>query len=91
MRIKPLDSALSDLEGIAIYYQRVGGNALASKMVKRIRQPINNLKMHPYLGTPYNRVLRRLVVADGLFLVFYRIEQDIIQVVHIRRAEQDLI
>jgi plasmid stabilization system protein ParE len=64
---------------------------LAAKMLKRIRHPIKNLITHPYLGTSYRKRLRRLVVADGLFLVFYRVEQETIQIVHIRRAEQDLI
>lgn len=91
MRIKPLDSAVLDLNNIASYYQRVGGNGLAIRMLQRIRQPVKNLANHPYLGTAYRKDLRRLVVADGLFIVFYRIEQAVIEIVHIRRAEQDLL
>jgi hypothetical protein len=31
--------------------------------------------------------VRRLVVADGAFLVFYRIQSDV-EILHIRRAER---
>jgi plasmid stabilization system protein ParE len=71
----------------------LGGLVLAETMLDRIESRFGKLLEFPYSAPVYKYKpnLRRLVVADGLFLVFYRIEQDIIQVVHIRRAEQDLI
>lgn len=89
MRIKYEDDAQADLAGIKQHYLEVGGKALALRMVRGIRAEVAALVDNPNLAPPYDLApdLRRLVVANGAFLVFYRVA-DVIQVVHVRRAER---
>lgn len=93
MQLKITRRAQRNLDFIGEHYYKIGGNSLARRMIARIKDPFQQLLNFPYSAPvyKYKPSLRCLVVADGLFLVFYRIEQDTIQVVHIRRAEQDLI
>jgi len=89
MRIKFLDQAKVDLAEIEKHYRDVGGNPLARTMVNRIKQPVLALRDNPLLAPAYELApdIRRLVAADGTFLVFYRIREDI-EVLHVRRAER---
>jgi plasmid stabilization system protein ParE len=70
--------------------REVGGDVLARKMVARIKTPMLSLKDHPGIAPSYELApgIRRLVVANGAFLVFYRARADV-EVLHIRRAERD--
>lgn len=88
MRVKFLDQAKADLAECNLYYHEVGGAALASKMLARIKAPVLALQDNPEIAQPYELApgIRRLVVARGAFLVFYRIRESI-EVLHIRRAE----
>lgn len=90
MRIKYEDDAKLDLLGIRDYYREVGGNLLAMRMIKRIRSDINALLS--YRAPLYELVpdIHRLVVANGAFLVFHRIDdaESIIEILHVRRSER---
>jgi plasmid stabilization system protein ParE len=89
MRVKFLDQAKTDLREIGQHYQEIGGNTLVRKMLVRIKHPVLSLGEHPNVAPPYELApgVRRLVVADGAFLVFYRIQSDV-EILHIRRAER---
>lgn len=89
MQVKFLDQAKSDLHELAQYYRDLGGNALARKMLARIKTPVLALGAHPDIAQSYELApgIRRLVVAGGTFLVFYRVLVDV-EVLHIRRAER---
>lgn len=89
MRVNLLDQARSDLLELGEHYREIGGNALARKMLERIKQPILSLGDRPNIAPPYELApgIRRLVVADGAFLVFYRLKSNV-EVLHIRRAER---
>ncbi|MBS4097304.1 MAG: type II toxin-antitoxin system RelE/ParE family toxin [Sulfuricella sp.] len=89
MRVKLLDQAKADLVELNQYYRTVGGTPLARKMLARIKEPILALKDHPGIAPPYELApnIQRLVVADGTFLAFYRVDNDV-EVLHIRRAER---
>lgn len=93
MQLEITKRAKRNLDAIGEHYYRIGGNALARNMIARIKDPFQQLLHFPYSAPVYKYKpnLRRLVVADGLFIVFYRIEQARIAIVHIRRAEQDLL
>lgn len=89
MRLRFLDHAKTDLIEINQYYTSLGGALLARKMLARIKTPLLALKENPEIAQQYELApdIRRLVVARGAFLVFYRVRTDI-EVLHIRRAER---
>lgn len=89
MRIKYEDEAKADLVEIRQHYLDAGGKALALRMVRGIRAEITAIADNPNSAPAYELVqdLRRLVVAKGAFLVFYRVTTRI-EVVHVRRAER---
>ena len=89
MRVKFLDPAKEDLVKCNEYYRNLGGLTLASNMLARIKKPILALKDNPEIAPEYELApgIRRMVVADGKFLVFYRISEAI-EVLHIRRSER---
>lgn len=92
MRIRFLDQAKADLIAHNEHYREVGGPALARRMMARLKAPVLKLRDYPEIAQPYELApgVRRLVVARGAFLVFYRIRTDI-EVLHIRRAERELV
>jgi len=72
------------------HYREIGGAKLARTMLARIKGPVRALGDHPEIAPAYELApgVRRLVVAGGVFLVFYRVLVDI-EVLHIRRAERE--
>ncbi len=93
MQLKVSKRARMNLKQIGHYYLKTSGLALAETMLDRIESRFDQLLNFPYSAPvyKYKPTLRCLVVADGLFIIFYRIEQAAIEIVHIRRAEQDLL
>ena len=89
MRVRFLDQAKVDLVEIDAYYREIGGAVLAKRMLARLKEPVLALHDHPELAPLYELApgVRRLVVAGGAFLVFYRVLADV-EVLHIRRAER---
>ena len=89
MRVKFLDQAKVDLVEIDAHYWEIGGAVLAKRMLARLKEPVLALHDHPELAPLYELApgVRRLVVAGGAFLVFYRVLADV-EVLHIRRAER---
>lgn len=90
MLVKFLDQAKEDLAKHNRHYRTVGGAALANKMLARIKKPITALKANPLIAPRYEIApgVHRMVVAGGVFLVFYRVFE-VIEVIHIRRAERE--
>ena len=90
MRVRLLHQAKTDLVALGQYDREVGGDVLARKMVARIKTPVLSLKDNPDIAPSYELApgVRRLVVANGALLVFYRVRADV-EVLHIRRAERD--
>ena len=90
MRVKFLDQAKEDIVAHNEHYREIGGAVLSRRMLARIKTPILALSANPEIAPPYELApgVRRLVVARGGFLVFYRIRADL-EVLHIRRAERE--
>ncbi len=90
MRVELSDRARLDLENIGEHYTDVGGHALARRMIGGIKKEVLALAENPNIAPAYEMApgLRRLVVAKGAFLVFYRVTSRV-EVVHVRRAERE--
>ena len=90
MRVRFLDAAKTDLVDHVEHYREIGGAVLARRMLDRIRTPILTLADNPEIAPPYALApgVRRLVVAEGAFVVFYRI-REAVEILHIRRAERE--
>lgn len=88
MRIKYEDEAKLDLLEIKNHYLAIGGNVLARRIIELIRRDTNALLN--YTAPAYELVpnMRRLVVANGAYLVFHRVTESVVEVLHIRRAER---
>jgi plasmid stabilization system protein ParE len=88
LRIKYEDEAKLDLLEIKNHYLAIGGNVLARRMLGLIRSDINALLS--YTAPAYELVpnVHRLVVANGAYLVFHRVTESVVEVLHIRRAER---
>ena len=89
MRIEFLPSARLDLIEIADHYRKVSGNKLAKRIISLIKSQIEVLADYPESAALYELVpgVRRLVVSNGTYLVFYRISSSV-QILHIRRGER---
>jgi plasmid stabilization system protein ParE len=88
LRIKYEDEAKLDLLEIKNHYLAIGGNVLARRIIELIRRDTNALLN--YTAPAYELVpnMRRLVVANGAYLVFHRVTESVVEVLHIRRAER---
>ena len=89
MQIEYLPMSGSDLLDMGDHYREVGGNKLARRIVGGVKAEILLLRDFSEMAPIYELApgIRRLVVAGGAFLVFYRVRTDI-EVLHIRRAER---
>lgn len=89
MLIEYLPLAVSDLSDMADYYRTIGGKALARRMMSSVSAEILVLRDFPEMSPAYELVpgVRRMVVANGAFLVFYRL-RDTIEILHVRRSER---
>lgn len=72
MRIKYEAEAKADLIAVGDHYRKIGGNQLARRMLAKIKSDLGVLWDFPDLAPLYEIALdiRRLVVADGAYLVF---------------------
>lgn len=89
MRLAYQPGAVLDLQEIRQHYLDQGGPVLAQRMVRDIRDEVGRLASNPQLAPAYDLVpgVRRLVVAGGAYLAFYRIT-DAVQILHVRRSER---
>jgi len=89
MQVRFLADARMDLFECNQYYTELGGSRLAARMLDRIKKPILSLANNPEIAPPCDLApgIRRLVVAGGAFLVYYRVHTNI-EILHIRRAER---
>lgn len=65
-----------------------GGNHLTGRMIKKIRSDIGELESFPERAPLYELApdIRRLVVADDNYLVFYAVAE-MVEILHVRRGE----
>lgn len=89
MQIEYLSMGRSDLRDMGDYFRLVGGNKLAARMIASVKIEIGVLRDFAEVAPVYELApgIRRLIVAGGNFLVFYRIDATV-QILHIRCAER---
>lgn len=89
MRVRLVGSANRDISEIAEHYRDVGGNSLALRMIRFIRNDIALLANNPKIAPPYELVaeIHRYVIANGRYLAFYRVRSNV-EVLHVRRSER---
>jgi plasmid stabilization system protein ParE len=90
LRIDYLPLSTENIHEIKRHYLKLGGNQLALKMIRKIRAEVATLSDSPNRASAYELApgVRRLVVAGGIFLVFYRVT-NIIEILHVRRSEKE--
>jgi len=83
--------ALADLDGIWDYYERVAGHNTAEKIIREIGEATNLLEDHPLGGRSRNEVRAGLrSIAAHPHVVFYRVNDDVAEVVRVLDGRQDL-
>lgn len=89
MQIKYQPLSVDNIMDIKRHYIEQGGNVLALRMIKNIRSEISTLSLNPKKAPPYEFApnIRRLVVNDGNYLVFYRVTE-MVEILHVRRSER---
>lgn len=83
--------ALSDLDQIWNYYERVAGRNTATKIVRQIDSVIATLEEHPFAGRARDELrmgIRSLAVTPHV--VFYRVTSDIPEIVRILDGRRDI-
>lgn len=89
MRVRFTDQAKADLMEIGNYYHEIGAAKLAHRMIGQIKREVLAIGDYPESIPLYELLpgVRRLVVAGGAYLVFYRVMRHM-QILHIRRGER---
>lgn len=88
MRVRWLRTALRNLEQAAAHIAR-DDPAASIRVVGRIREAVDHLARHPWLGRP-GRVpgTRELVVAGTPYLVPYRVQEDEVLILRVLHGAQ---
>ena len=84
--------ARDDLRQAAREALENGSEGAANQLLTRLHQSLQQLLHYPNSASPYTArpEYRRqvVIVQDGLFLIFYRVRGDAIEVVHLRRTKE---
>ena len=83
--------ALADLDAIWNYYVRVAGPNTADKVGREIGKVVRVLEDHPFAGRSRDEVRPGLrSVAASPHVVFYRIKDDVAEIVRVLDGRQDI-
>ena len=83
--------ARTDLDSIWNYYERVAGPSAAEKIVRQIDDVVRLLQEHPFAGRARDEVRPGLrSFAATPHVVFYRIRDDIPEIVRILDGRRDI-
>lgn len=69
-----------------------GSEGAANQLLTRLQQALQQLLQYPNSASPYTSrpEYRRqvVIVQDGLFLIFYRVRGEAIEIAHLRRTKE---
>jgi len=81
----------TDLDGIWHYYEQVAGRNTAEKIARQIGQAVRVIEEHQLAGRSRNEVRPGLrSFAASPFVVFYRIANDVTEIVRVLDGRQDI-
>jgi len=91
MQLKITDRAKGDLAEIEEYTGEHWGNHQTDTYMAQIEKRIGSLLDSPYLGVARSDISQGYrSLSEGQHLIFYRIEDDIIEIIGILHASMDL-
>ncbi len=92
MYINFSNQAREDLRLAAKEALSVGGEQVANQLLARLHQALQQLLQYPNSASPYTArpEYRRqaVIVQNGLFLIFYRIRGEAIEIAHLRPTKE---
>jgi toxin ParE1/3/4 len=83
--------ALRDVDEIWNYYERIAGRTTAEKIAREIDRVIATIEYHPFAGRARNEVrpgFRSLAATPHV--VFYRVMDDVPQIIRVLDGRQDI-
>jgi plasmid stabilization system protein ParE len=90
MRIRWLPSALEDIEGIHSYLT-LNRSQYVTGTVRAIYKAVLSLKSFPFRGRPSTQPgIRVMPLAKLPYLVYYRVNEETVEVLHIRHGAREL-
>ena len=94
MKLKISPQAINDIKEIKSYIRNALENpAAADRIASKIVKAYKSLKDSPYIGTPLDAKLNLItdyrVLISGMYLIFYRIEDDTVYIVRIIDGRRD--
>ena len=93
LRISPM--AHEDIKNIYGYIKK-DGESIAKKQAEMIYDKLNNLLLFPQCGTQLSKFVKRqtnyrVLIINKIYLAFYKVNDNNIDVIRILRGEQDYI
>jgi plasmid stabilization system protein ParE len=92
MYINFSSQARDDLHKAARDAVENGSEGAANQLLTRLQHSLQQLLQYPNSASPYSArpEYRRqvVIVQDGLFLIFYRVKGDAIEIAHLRRTKE---
>jgi toxin ParE1/3/4 len=73
------------------HYAAVGGRGVADKLIRQIAAACRPLDRHPFAGRARDEIRPGLRSrASGPYVIFYRVKDDVIEIVRILDGRRDL-
>jgi toxin ParE1/3/4 len=83
--------ALVDLDEIWNYYERVAGRNTAEKILREISEVVATIEDHPFAGRSRNELRSGFrSLAASPHVVFYRVVDDVPEIVRVLDGRQDI-
>jgi toxin ParE1/3/4 len=88
MRVVYSPRAIRDLEHIAAYYRSVADPTIVAAISERIEHVVNRIAQRPHSAPPVvdRRDVRAVLVLRYPYKIFYRLRDDVVQILHIRHT-----
>jgi plasmid stabilization system protein ParE len=88
MQIRWTLPATADLKNISSYIEKKSSLAIANKTCRVLYDSIQMLRAQIYLGKPGRRAGTRELI-EGRYVIVYRIQSEVIEILRIWHAAQD--